>query len=116
MILVVDDDSFSTRALTLLLRHLGETEVVCVTNGDDALDVIESRHAADAPIDACLMDVHLEGEKGYDVTCWSNNVCLFCTRADRPTDRPQSRTRLSHFTIGSSRAEAISLRRRRRRR
>ena len=42
-----------------------------------------------------------------ETKCWSNRVCLFCTRAHR--SGPQSRTRLSHFTIGSSRAEAIFL-------
>ena len=45
---------------------------------------------------------------GGETKCWSNRVCLFCTRAHRRRG-PQSRTRLSHFTIGSSRAEAIFL-------
>ena len=65
-VVVVDDDAFCAKALAAMLTQLGK-EAVCVSTGDAALDLIESRHVAGNPVDACLMDVHLAREKGYEV-------------------------------------------------
>lgn len=64
-VLVVDDDSWTTRAVTAVLRGAGEFQVLDpIHSGEDAVDV----YAAERP-DVVLMDVNMPpGMSGVDAT------------------------------------------------
>jgi CheY-like chemotaxis protein len=59
-ILIVDDDRQSQRILTNYLKSLTE-EVVCVSSGQEALDLLHER-----PPSAVLMDLEMPGMDGIE--------------------------------------------------
>jgi CheY-like chemotaxis protein len=62
-ILLVEDDASVRSLLTLLLKRLGY-QVLVAPNGQDAVELVGKRSAAEHPIDLLLTDVVMPGMNG----------------------------------------------------
>lgn len=69
VVVVVEDDPNSLLATKELLTLNGVETIYSFSNGDSALDFLQTLLESDpnANVDLCLLDVHMPGETGYDI-------------------------------------------------
>ncbi|MGE0158934.1 MAG: response regulator [Gemmatimonadales bacterium] len=91
-VLVLDDNHTNRRILEGILGRM-EMQPVSVASGPEALVALANAHAAGAPIDMAILDVHLPGMDGFEVAKrireddrFDDLVLITITSAGRPGD------------------------------
>lgn len=62
-ILIVEDNNVNQMVATMMLKKLGFNKITCVSDGQEAVDVMEERE-----VDIILMDIQMDRMDGYTAT------------------------------------------------
>ncbi len=71
--LIVDDNQTNLNILKHLLEPVG-IRVIALTNGEEAVPILQKAHEDGNPFDICICDIHMPGRNSYEVAKEVNHL------------------------------------------